>query len=84
MAVTPDTVVTYAVAPGSADHGVLVGLDRADGSVRFESTQRNRWSTSVSSDLVYNGRHLVIAWGFGLHAQDPRTGERVWKIGGRT
>jgi outer membrane protein assembly factor BamB len=83
LAVTPDAVLTYGTAPGS-DEGVLVGLDRSDGRVRFEATQRNRWSNRPSSGLVYNGRHVVIGWGFGLHAYDPRTGERVWKVGGRS
>jgi LSD1 subclass zinc finger protein len=83
LAVTPSTVVTYGIAPGNSDEGVLVGLDRTDGTARFEIAQRNRWSAKVSSDLVYNGRYVVMGWGFGLHAYDPETGDRVWKIGGR-
>lgn len=27
--------------------------------------------------------HIYITWGCGLHAYDPRTGERVWHLGGR-
>jgi outer membrane protein assembly factor BamB len=83
LVVTPSTVVTYGIAPGNSDEGVLVGLDRTDGTARFEIAQRNRWSAKVSSDLVYNGRYVVMGWGFGLHAYDPETGDRVWKIGGR-
>jgi hypothetical protein len=84
LAVTPQTIITYGAAPGSSDQGVLIGLDRSDGTPRFEMVQRNRWSGKFLSSLLYNGRHILLGWGFGLHAYDVSTGERVWKIGGRT
>jgi hypothetical protein len=33
--------------------------------------------------MLFNGRYVIVGWGCGLHAYDPRTGERVWHIGGR-
>jgi hypothetical protein len=33
--------------------------------------------------LEFSRRYVISAWGFGLHAYDPKTGERAWHIGGR-
>jgi hypothetical protein len=84
LELTPDMVVTYGAAPTDSKDGVLIGLDRSSGAVRFAVAQRNRWSNNSVSELMYNGRYVVMTWGLGLHAYDPRSGERAWKIGGRT
>jgi outer membrane protein assembly factor BamB len=83
LAVTPDTVLTYGVDPADDDRGVLVGLDRKTGEVRFEQPVLSRFSTSVSSELSFNGRHAILAVAYGVRAFDPSTGEVVWNAGGR-
>jgi hypothetical protein len=83
LTVADDTVLTYAVTPADSDHGVLVGLDRETGATKFENRIANRFSTSISSELSFNGRHAILVVAFGVRAFDPSTGELVWNLGNR-
>lgn len=79
----PRMLLTYGVDPAQTNNGVLIGIDPETGRVRYEARQRSTWSVNFARTFVFNGRYLVTTWGFGLHAYDPTTGERVWNIGGR-
>lgn len=83
LLVTEQTVITYGASPGDSDHGVLIGLDPKSGRIRYEHTHDTTWSTHYVVDFEYNGRYVIMVWGYGIHAYDPDTGERVWNIGGR-
>jgi hypothetical protein len=83
LALSEDAVFTYGVKPGKDDTGVLVALEMSDGRVRFEQPLRERWSSHYAETFVYDGAHIVLTWGYGLHAYDAQTGERVWNLGGR-
>src|SRR5690606_5520913 len=60
LAVTPDMAIIYGTAPSDRDHGVLVGLDRATGTVRYEAVQGSTWSSKYVSPPLYNGRYVVM------------------------
>jgi outer membrane protein assembly factor BamB len=83
LAVSDDAVFTYGVKPGDTDYGVLVALEMTDGRVRFERRESSHWSTNFARTFVLNGPYLIMTWGFGVHAYDLQTGERVWNLGGR-
>jgi hypothetical protein len=83
LAASDDAVFTYGVKPGDDDYGVLVALEMTDGRVRFEQRQSSHWSTNFPRTFTFNGRHLIMTWGFGVHAYDTQTGKRVWNLGGR-
>ena len=78
-----DAVFTYGVKPGDDDHGVLVALETSDGRVRFQTRQSSTWSSNFARTFIYNGHSLIMTWGFGVHAYDPQSGQRVWALGGR-
>ena len=82
FAVTPSMLVVYAIDPSDNDYGVLVGLDPTTGLQRYAQRQDSHSSASFRS-FHWNGRFVLIDWGFGLHAYDPTDGRRVWHIGGR-
>lgn len=83
LVVTPAMVMTYGVEPGRDDEvGVLIGLDPNTGAVKYERGQGSTWSSDWVS-FQYNNRFLIVTWGFGVHAYEPATGERVWHLGGR-
>jgi len=82
FAVTPSMLVVYAIDPSDSDYGVLIGLDPTTGVQRYAQRQDSHSSASFRS-FHWNGRFVLIDWGFGLHAYDPADGRRVWHIGGR-
>ena len=82
FAVTPSMLVVYASDPSDSDYGVLVGLDPTTGVQRYAQRQDSHSSGSFRS-FHWNGRFVLVDWGFGLHAYDPADGRRVWHIGGR-
>jgi hypothetical protein len=59
-----------------------VGIDPATGAELYAKPQGSSWSGNIGS-FEFNGRFVIAAWGAGLHAYEPATGERVWHIGGR-
>lgn len=83
LVVTPETVATYGAEPGQTDVGVLIGMSPRTGAVQYELSQGSSWSARHLAGFQYNGRYLIVTWGFGVHAYEPATGERVWHIGGR-
>ncbi len=82
LVLAPGMLVTFGSLPGDTNGGVIVGIDPATGNVVYEKEQGSTWAGQASG-MHYNGRHVIVYWGFGLHAYDPATGERVWHIGGR-
>jgi hypothetical protein len=82
MVVTPGVLVVYASDPTDDHYGVLIGLDPRTGAERYSVRQDSHWSGNLFS-LHFNGRYVIAAWGYGLHAYEPTTGDRVWHIGGR-
>ncbi len=77
-----NTVITYGTKLGDDDYGYIIGLDKSTGMIRYEQKQNSTWSSGVTS-FIYNGKYVIVTWGFGVHAYDPNTGENVWNIGGR-
>jgi hypothetical protein len=82
FAVTPGMLVVYGVDPKDDNYGVLVGVDPATGAQRYAVRQDSSNSAAFRS-FHYNGKLLLVDWGFGLHAYDPADGRRAWHIGGR-
>ena len=80
--VTPGLLIAYGADPQDNDYGVLVGIDPETGTQRYALRQDSHWSANFRS-LHWNGRFVIIDWGFGLHAYDPSDGHRAWHIGGR-
>jgi hypothetical protein len=58
------------------------GDDVLDVAGRFAAPGSERWRVGVV-DGKTGASYIIATWGFGLHAYDPQTGERVWHIGGR-
>ena len=77
-----NTIVTYGTQLGDDEYGYIVGLDKKNGMIRYEQKQVSTWSSDLSG-FIYNEKYIIAYWGFGLHAYDPNTGERIWNIGGR-
>jgi hypothetical protein len=75
-------LVIYADDPANDHYGVLIGVDPRTGAQRYAIRQ----DSSSSGDIwnfEFNHVYIIATWGFGLHAYDPQSGERVWHIGGR-
>jgi PQQ-like domain len=82
MVLTPSMLVVYATDPTDDHYGVLIGVDPKTGTQRYAIRQDSHWSGNIWN-LAFNRAYVIATWGFGLHAYDPQTGERVWHIGGR-
>ncbi len=83
LVATPSMLVVYGAETAKGDdYGVVIGLDRETGAQRYAVPQDSDFSGNVRS-IHFNGQYVLIDWGFGLHAYDPRDGHRVWHIGGR-
>jgi hypothetical protein len=80
--VTPGLLIVYGADPQDDHYGVLVGIDPETGTQRYAVRQDSHWSANFRS-MHWNGRFVIIDWGFGLHAYDPSDGHRAWHIGGR-
>jgi hypothetical protein len=61
---------------------ILTGLDPATGRQLYSRKEASNWSANAGR-FEAQEPHIYITWGCGLHAYDPRTGERVWHLGGR-
>ena len=77
-----NTIVTYGTQLGDDEYGYIVGIDKKNGMIRYEQKQTSTWSQNLNS-FLYNEKYIIAWWGFGLHAYDANTGERIWNIGGR-
>jgi hypothetical protein len=85
LVIAGQTLVTWAKDPAVTDAGgMIVGIDASTGTLKYAKPQSSSstWTTQLR-ELHYDGAHVVAVWGFGLHAYDPVTGDRVWNIGGR-
>jgi hypothetical protein len=80
--VTPGLLIAYGADPQDDKYGVLVGVDPETGTQRYAIRQDSHNSGNYRS-IHWNGRFVIIDWGFGLHAYDPADGHRAWHIGGR-
>jgi LSD1 subclass zinc finger protein len=78
------TLVTWGVDPtNDKAGGVLIGIDLADGKLRYAESQGSpTWSTNLR-ELQTNGRDVLATWGYGLFAYEADTGKRLWNVGGR-
>jgi hypothetical protein len=83
LVLTPDTEILWGANPAEKEYALIIGLDPQTGNERFARRQSSHWSSNALYSMVYNGRYVIVGWGFGLHAYDPRTGERMWHLGGR-
>jgi hypothetical protein len=83
LVATPDMLVVWGADPSRTEYATMIGLDVNTGNTRYAVTQNSHWSSHFVTNFLYNGRYVVVGWGYGLHAYDPNTGERVWHIGGR-
>lgn len=61
---------------------IVTGLDPATGRPLYSRKEASNWSANAGR-LEAQEPHIYITWGCGLHAYDPRTGARVWHLGGR-
>jgi PQQ-like domain len=61
---------------------IVTGLDPATGSPIYSRKEASTWSANTGR-LEAQAPHIYIPWGCGLHAYDPRSGQRVWHLGGR-
>jgi hypothetical protein len=82
LVATPGLLITYGADPQDDHYGVLLAIDPESGVQRYALRQDSHNSGNFRS-LQWNGRFVLIDWGFGLHAYDPADGHRVWHIGGR-
>jgi outer membrane protein assembly factor BamB len=80
---TLNALVVWGGMPSDDKYAAIIGLDPETGAQRYAIKQSSDWSGRVLRDISFNGRYVIVSWGFGLHAYDPSTGERVWHIGGR-
>ena len=81
---TPHTLFVWGADPRDDNVGFAIGLDLDTGAQRFAISQESTWSGMFQLQAPeFNGRYVIMSWGFGLHAYDPDTGRRAWHIGGR-
>jgi hypothetical protein len=83
MVATPNMLVVFGGDPRDDHYGVVIGIDPATGAERYAERQDSKWSGFPMQSMHFNGRYVIITWGYGLHAYDPSNGHRVWHVGGR-